>query len=642
MSPVLTQIVYFAFPLACILAIPPASRPGSVAERLVAGVALYQFLLLTVGLLLGLTNYLQAPWYAASIGGATLLLAVQGYRNGLHLPGSGVIRYVRTGRGAATLLMVCLAVMAGGSELGFDFLRGTRHGDGLWYHIPRVMFWLRQGNFDAWATPVAASIGLPVGADLVLLNKMLLGLGWNGVGFVTGLLAAGAVACVYLAGLELGMTRWHAAMSALLFASFPAIGLRIWSVNSDIAAAFPALAAGVALLRIRNPRIGLSLFLLLNGMALACKPTVAPPALVLACVTLWWCRQKIAPLWKDALPYAAAVIGACLIVASYWPVYEAFHDFLGGNYSSSHRSANVVEFMQAVAMHSAYWLLEPLGYFTRFKELWEVEALRSVYNALGANFETLPEFWKPYPGQDTGYTGLATVLALPLLFAGAPSKSRKFLIVIFLLGYLPLSGMINPQPYFTRYNVVLLAGIALLWGGAGFFSRGKRRWSLTGSVALNLCALLGIVTINIYLHGVQWSQAGGHYFYVSKEDRETMANALAGRPLLVMTESSEQVSSMDALLTGPRMAFPLSYVICPADGNWIKAFRELAATSNWLAFVHNGRETLIPGPEYARPGHHTCSAVPIRNLEAALADAGWTRYRRHNLVDLWNFNGKDF
>jgi len=208
-------------------------------------------------------------------------------------------------------------------------------------------------------------------------------------------------------------------------------------------------------------------------------------------------------------------------------------------------------------------------------------------------------------------------------------------IFIFLLGYLPLSGMINPQPYFTRYNIILLAGVALLWCGTGVFRQGRRRWLLVCIVAINTCALLGAVSINSYLHQTRWSQDGGLYYYISDEDRDTVAKSLGGRPLLVMTESSTNVSSMDALLTGPEIAFPLNYLVCPADGDWLKSLRNAAAKPGWLALVHNGRNSINPGPDFERPGFHTCSEVPISLVEDALRSAGWTRYRNNRFVDLW-------
>jgi hypothetical protein len=166
----LIDILYLILPLTCILAVAPGQKPGATAERFVYGVALYQGLLLAVGLLLGLTGQLRTPVYVAVMAGAACVLAMRGVRHGAALPLRPTLRWLRTGRGAAALLLFGLALGACALELGFDLRYGTRHGDGLWYHIPRVMFWIQQGHFDAWATPVTASIGLPVGADLVLLH----------------------------------------------------------------------------------------------------------------------------------------------------------------------------------------------------------------------------------------------------------------------------------------------------------------------------------------------------------------------------------------------------------------------------------------------------------------------------------------
>jgi hypothetical protein len=285
-------------------------------------------------------------------------------------------------------------------------------------------------------------------------------------------------------------------------------------------------------------------------------------------------------------------------------------------------------------MHSGHWLLEPLGYLARFKEKWEIdEIVKSFYNLLGAQFETLPEMWMPNPGQDVGCTGLASVLALPALLAGLVSRARIPAALLFLLGYIPLSGMIKAQPYFPRYNVILLAGFALLWGGTKIFLRGNRRWLLSGIVALNVCALLGVVSTPIYLDRTEWSQPGGLFYYISDMDREIISNTLNGHPLLVITEGE-----MEALLVGPEIAFPLSYVICPADGDWAKELRISSDKSHWLAFVHNGKKSIRPGPEWERPGFHSCSGISTQILEKELSSAGWTRYRSNHMVDLWRFH----
>jgi hypothetical protein len=140
MASALILFLYLSFPLLCILAIPPTSRPGAFAERFVFGIALYEFLLLTIGLMLGLTHHLTVQAYLTFTFFAALLLIVQSYRNGIRLNLSPAVRYVRTWRGAAAFILVFLVAFAFALELGFDAHYGNRHVDGLWYHIPRVIF----------------------------------------------------------------------------------------------------------------------------------------------------------------------------------------------------------------------------------------------------------------------------------------------------------------------------------------------------------------------------------------------------------------------------------------------------------------------------------------------------------------------
>ncbi|MBI5447052.1 MAG: hypothetical protein HY900_38275 [Deltaproteobacteria bacterium] len=634
MASAATLLLYVSFPLLCVLAVPPFSRRGGLAERVVFGVALYEGVLLVVGVVLGLSRHLTPGAYLALMLSATGVLAWQALRNGPRPDLGRCVRWCRTRRGTAALLAALLVGLALALELGFDALYGTRHGDGLWYHIPRAMFWTGQHSFDAWPTPAFAQIGLPVAGDLIVLHKMLLGEGWAGIGYVTLVLSVGAAACVYVAALDLRVPRWHAALSALLFLTFPTVGLRIWSVNTDIAAAFPALASYVALRRIREPKVALSAFLVLNGMALACKPTVAPVVLVLGCFGLWHGRRKLAALRDLALPCLAAASAGAVMLASYWPVYAAFGDFMGGQYSRAHQVTTAAGFFQAVAMHSVHWLLEPLGYLTRFRHAWELEAVKAVYNVAGAGFERLPDVWKPYPGQDLGRTGLATVLALPFLLAGLPRKARLEATLFVLLAYVPLSGMIASQPFFARYNVIVPAGFAVLWGGTRLFRRrGRRRW-LFAVVALNAAALFGVVSIDVYLDRTNWAKPGGLYHYVSDADRELVARTLSGRPLLVLTEGE-----LEALLVGPEVAFPIRYLICPTDGDWDRELRAASSRSEWLAFVHAGRDSLTPGPEWSRPGVHACGQTSRAVLERALWKVGWTRYRSGDKVDLWRAIG---
>ena len=629
----MTLLLYILLPPLCIMAIPPTKRPGALAERLMFGIALHEFLLLAIGTVLGLTHHLTPYNYAAITWCAALPLALLTWRHGIHFEFPPVVRWLRTLRGRTAFLLAALLAVAYALQLGFDARYGIRHVDGLIYHIPRAIFWLQQNGFDAWTTPKWEQIGLPIAADLILCQKILLGTGWRGVGYLSCLLSVGAVACVYLAALDFRLPRWHAAMTALLFGSFPGVGLRIWTANSDIAAAFPVLASYVALHRIEKIKFGLPIFLVLNGIALACKPTVAPLALLLGGVSLWQCRHKLGDLRAITLPCLAVILASALVISSYWPVYAAFSDILGGDGGKGYKAASVQEFTHNAVLSAGHWLLEPIGYLAPVMENQMKGAAKAVYNSLGANLEELPESWKPWPAQDVGRTGLASLLLLPALFAGLAASARIPAALIFLLGFVSLSGVIRFSPYAARYLVVLFAGYALLWGGTGLFRRGNRRWILAALVALNVCALIGVVSLRYY-HDAKKSQPGGTYDYISAEDRRTVAGTLKGRPLLAIAHPYD---SLDALLVGPTIEYPLAYLSCLADENWQREFHKASLRSNWLVIVHDGKESMM-GPTWHRPGVHAYSDVSNQALENALTETGWQPYRRNRHVDLWRFS----
>jgi hypothetical protein len=634
----LTLLLYISFPLLCVLSIPMRFRPGALAERVVLGLALYEFLLLAIGLSLGVARHLTPQNYAILTWSAAIPLALQSWWNGVRLDFTPLHRWLRTGRGAASLGLVALLGCAFAVQLGFDALYGTRHSDGLWYHIPRISFWIQQHSFDPWTTPVWAQIGHPVGADVVLGQKILLGSGWRGIAYVTALLSIGAIACVYVAALDLGLKRWHAVMAAVLFASFPAVGLRIWSVNSDIAAAFPVLAAFVSLHRLRRTELAIAAFLVFNGVAVACKLTIAAHALIIGAVGVWQCRYKIIALRSFGLPCAGVLLAAVLALSSHWPVYAAFSDFLAGDGGRDHKTISVSEFTHATAISTGHWLLEPLAYVAPIPSAGNrvKDAAKAVYNLLGEHFDELPDSWKPWPAQDMSHSGLAAVVFLPVLLLTLPLRARLPATLLFLLAFISLSGMLRFNPYTGRFFVLLLAGYALIWTGTRLFSRGYGRWVLTGLVALNACALVAVVALRAtYVDIGIKSQPGEAYYYLADEDRSAIAKALSGRPLLVVTSGD----SLDALLAGPEIEYPLSYLICPADGNWEQEFRDAALTSNWLAVVHFGRSSIGTGPvAWHRPGSHTCPKFPVSVLEYALIRAGWSRHKQNPLVDVWKLS----
>ncbi len=316
-----------------------------------------------------------------------------------------------------------------GIQLAADAWQGTRQIDGLWYHIPRTVTWMQQGHLGAFPTPVWQQVGLPVGANVVLGGKILLGLGWAGAAWVNALLTVGAIACVYLVGRDLGLGRWRALLAALLFASFPAVGERASSVSSDMAATFPVLAGYLAWTRGRDTRSGLAAFGLLSAVGIACKTTVLPFVLLLGGVAACRAFRMGRPpriSWQTAL---AAAMGLALIAGSIGPVYQAFGDLVGGPTGRSHAVQDLRGAVRGVAVNAANWALEPLGYAPAGSREWMRGLVEPVYSALGVRFEAdaLPasvQDWEPWPSPDSGRTGALSIVAFLVLHPMAPTGRR--------------------------------------------------------------------------------------------------------------------------------------------------------------------------------------------------------------------------
>lgn len=627
-------IVYLLFPFLCTLAIPPAGSRyrGALAERVICGIALYESLALATGLALGLANQLTTGTYLLVMSVTATLLGMISWRNGLGIAGAPLRKWAATRRGRAAVVLALLIAMVYAFQLGIDARYGTKHYDGLWYHIPRIIFWLQQGNFAAWQTPVWAQIALPVGADIILGQKIFLGNGWLGSGYVSLILSIGAIACVYCAALDFGFSRWHAVMSALLFASFPALGLRIWSLNSDIAAAFPVLAAYVLLHRMRTFDRGIAMFIALSGIAIACKQTMVFQVALLAGIILWQDRDKIRRLRSWTLPAVACIIAASFMVCSFLPIHTAFGDLEGGDGGRAHKVTSPAGFAHAVGMSASHWLLEPLGYLAPIPQLESgVKSIaRNTYNLVGAHFDVLPEKWRPWPAQDIGRSGLVPLLLLPLVLFGLPPKARAPCALIFLAGFIPLSGTLSSQPWFARYTIVVLAGYALVWGGTTYVQRGRGRRVLIALAAVNILALAGVVMMRSSVDINVKSKPGGPYYFIADSDRRMLAESLHGRPLQVITDGS-----LDSLLVGPDISFRLTYLMFPKGSGIDQELKKASRVSNWIAIVHEDDRTMLAGTEWHRPNTDYRHNIPFTELETALHNSGWQRYTQNSLVDLW-------
>jgi hypothetical protein len=628
-------LLYLALPIVSILAASGSGR-AALGHRIVNGLVLYETLLLGTGLVLGHVGALRPTPYAAAhvclLGALGVLAWRRRAASRARVGWPDIRRWILTRRGAAAAALAAAVLLLFGIQVAADAVLGTRQWDALGYHLPRSMIWSGQGSLEPFPTPSWHQLGLPVGANLVLGSKIFLGLGWAGAAWVNALLTLGAVTSVFLVGLDLGLGRWRAALAALLFASFPAVGERVSSVSSDMAATFPVLAGYLAWTRARDSTQGLGLFLLLAGVGVACKPTVAPFVLLLGAVAAhraWISGWRPRPSWSVALGAACAL---ALTAGSFWPVYEAFGSLVGGPAGEAHAVRDATGFVRSVLVNAVNWALEPLGYVPDAFRSWMPEVVRTVYAPLGVRFEAdrLPASvidWAPWPSPDSGRTGALSVVLLAAFAPSFPRKVRRIGLPLFALAFVAVSGMFTHQPYSGRFTLTLLAGYALLWTSSGVFARPAcRRW-LAAITACNLAAALA-VTCHLTRRDFRLSADGGTFDLLDERARLAVKDRLGGAPLWLLS-----AGSLDALVPGPEVAFPFRYLVCPADGDWPAAIARATAESPGVALLHVNEDDVTAAPP--SPRGPPCPPLAVERAREALKLSGLARHAAHPSLEIW-------
>jgi hypothetical protein len=269
-------------------------------------------------------------------------------------------------------------------------------------------------------------------------------------------------------------------------------------------------------------------------------------------------------------------------------------------------------------------------------QTWGREVAWSVLVALGAPFPGGPYAasqgmiaWTSYRIPDVARSGLVPLLGLPIVAAFLPACARRVGLPAWILGFVLVSGMVYLQPWSARFTVIVLAGFALLWAAPNAMAR--RRRILPAIVAVNVSAALVLTARSFTSAAEARGRVEPPARCIADADRTRLQNALAGAPLLVLSDGNV----CDALLAGPHLAFPMRYVTCPAGGDWVATFREAGLGSRFLAVNHLGRTEFVPGPTWSRPGTHACSRIPLVRIEESLSSAGWERIRREPAADLW-------
>jgi hypothetical protein len=594
-----------------------------LAWTVVAGLALYEASLLSFGLLLGYLGLLHSAeslvlWSLVAV----LLLA---------LAGSGVGPAWRAARtslagvrprpvdvclGLSALLMACMI----GLQVAQDWTVGTLNFDSLSYHIPRALVWTWHGSFHPWQAGVWQQVGLPIGGDVLLLPGVFLGIGWLGGAWTTAWLSLGAAAAVFASTRGLGAGRRPSLIAALAFLSFPVVGLRLGDVNSDMAAAFPLLAAWVLVTRAASLTEATLLFPALCGVGVASKANVAPAVVVLA-ITLF--SKRLREIFQDRRVLIAAaasiLLAAFLCVGSYLPVLRLFGNFVGGD-----EGRNLISYLRgpagvarAALFGILHWLVEPFAFVPeppRFSLL-DGLGLERAYHALGAGTR---ESWYPAIDPGTNQSGVFPLLALPWLLAALPKGLRLrgslFFVVLLLAFFAPL----NPNCYAARFEVVLLAAFAVLWG-----IRARRSLGLIAALAL-----ASLVADAVFLKPRALAALQG----ASAPDRNARIAAAVGPQALWLLSAP---LANDAQIAGRRANVRFEYLACPPDGNWTLLFEQIRGTSPW--FLLNSNDPILStGPTYSSALGPRCPAVPVAELRSALLAAGWRLAFQENGYEVWS------
>ncbi len=618
----LATALHLALPPLSILATGRLALRRGIVWTVVAGLALYESALLVFGLLLGYVDLLEAPWPLALWCLAALAL--------LGLAAWGVGPFWNAARAALASLrlrpgdaFLGLATLATaylvGLQIARDWTEGAVTFDSLSYHIPRVLQWAWHGSFRPWPTAVWQQVGLPVGGDVVLLPGVLLGIGWLGGAWTTVWLSLGAAAAVFAATRELGAGPRPSFVAALAFLSFPAVGPRLGDVSSDMAAAFPLLAAWVLTTRARSLREGVFLFPALCGVGVACKANVAPAVLVLA-VALFGRRFRAVLAERRAVAAAAGgtLFAALVCAGSYLPVHRLFGDFVGGGEGRVLISylRGPVGVVRATLFGVVHWSVEPLALVPeppRFNLL-DAAGVDRLYDALGAGTR---ESWYPAINPETNRSGIFPFLALPWLLAALPRGKRLSGALLFLALLVALFAPLNPNCYASRFVVVLLAAFAVLWGVAAARSPALVTLLLIGSLAVEARYL-------------RWRDLPDFQARPAPDLSARIAAAVGSRTLWLLSGSL----SVDAQIAGRHADVRFEYLSCPPDGDWARLFAHARQESPWLLLNVNSPD-VATGPGYESALGHPCPHVPVSSLQGALEEAGWQLAFEESGDQLW-------
>jgi len=342
-------------------------------------------------------------------------------------------------------------------------------GDGLTYHIPRVMHWIQNRSVDLYATNIDRQVQMPPFGEYILLHLFALSGSDIYANFVQWISYVGCVIGISFIVKILNGDIEQQVTGAIICASIPMAILQSTSTQNDMVVSFWIMCFVIYfLLIIRDPmeRIwpifcGLSL-----GLALLSKATayifVAPFCLVLVFVLL---RNNKKIILNG---FIIIIIAFVINILHYSRMYTLYKSPLGPNEYYSNSEISIASFssnlIRNTALNFAYPWIEP----DQLNPI--ILGLKSLHNLTGFNeidkrntmgelspfriMEIKQVFYEDTAGNPIHL--LLAVICVPIILLSKKNNRVKSLFAIsIILGAVFFSGYLRYQSWGVRLQLPL-------------------------------------------------------------------------------------------------------------------------------------------------------------------------------------------
>lgn len=619
-----------AVPVLCVLSVVHRAPERGLAWCVMVGALLYHLFCFLVALVLGNVGLLSPQsyrWSMAAFAAGLLAAAV------VQLPALGRallrIRYRPALQDVPLAAAAWIALRVFYHDWHFNWAEGPLQFDALNYHIPRALQWVWHGSFAPFRTSIWQQVAHAFGGTAVSVSPVFLGCGWLGSAFNTQVFTVGASAAVAVIGRALGLSGRGAVAASLAFLSFPAVGLRLADISTDMAAAFPVLAATALFFCRDSLRQGAFLFVALVGLGTACKQYVAFPTVPIAVILFWPLRRKMLERRVLAALLAGLFVGAFFCVLSFYPIYQNFGDLSGGGTARSLTTLDSgwAGVSNALGFTFVGWFSEPLVVVPQplRGELFQGLALDRLFALWGVpSAETGPEL--DYEHIRSGFLPLILV---PWLLLAVPRGRRWGVLAVFAAICLAQFSILAANHVGARFALVPLAAFALLWGARVSLSLG-----VGGALASVAASAMIAFALWCDLGALQRWHAWADRYVPEREQNREVSEAVRGDTVLLLSRGL----STDAMVAGRRADLRFEYLNCPLDGDWTRMLSDLREGHRWLLFAEASGPT-VPGPTYESLLGPPCSEITTEELRQWLQAAGWKHSTTtSSRFELWSAN----